>query len=110
MIAALPPEDGEAPKPSAAGKWRLKGKEGYLRIEPCGANVCGFAEGGKHDGKMLLINMRPTKPNAWSGRVRDLDRGHTYSAQMTVRGEMLRIEGCALGGMFCGNQTLTRAN
>ena len=58
----------------------------------------------------ILINMRATQKNRWSGKINDVRAGRTYLAQMSLtRPDALRVEGCALGGLFCGSQTWTRA-
>jgi uncharacterized protein (DUF2147 family) len=115
VIAALPeprPDSEERARPAAPmaiGLW--SGSDGQLRIEECGQYLCGYAAGGRHAGKMVLINMRQTKANYWSGRVRDFGSGGVYSATMFLRGaNSLRVQGCAFGGMICDGRTLSRVN
>lgn len=113
MIAALPPAKDieQRAKPSAnspIGVW--SSSEGQMRIEQCGKNICSYAVGGSHAGKMILRNMRQTSDNRWAGQVTDIRSGQTYSAHMSMRGpNSLNIQGCALGGLVCGGRTMTRA-
>jgi uncharacterized protein (DUF2147 family) len=115
VIAALPPAKQEAeqrPKPALAmplGVW--SSAEGQMRVEQCGKNLCSYAVGGRHAGKMILRNMRQTSDNRWAGQVTDVRSGQTYSAHMSMRGpNALNIQGCALGGLVCGGRTMSRVH
>ena len=112
-IAALPPakkdlEERAKPTPAMPiGVW--SSSDGQMRVERCGQNLCGYAVGGKHAGKMVLIHMRSSGNNHWSGQVNDVRSGQNYSATMSMRGpNALNIRGCALGGLFCGSRTMSR--
>ncbi|WP_315720081.1 MULTISPECIES: DUF2147 domain-containing protein [unclassified Bradyrhizobium] len=117
--AAAPPT---APPPAArdpnspVGIWLTEEKEGKIRIEPCGTNLCGYAVDAKtnQNGEQILINMRPsdkTQEKKWSGRIFDPNSGSTYDSTIALKGsDSLRVQGCAFGGMFCGGQTWTRVN
>jgi uncharacterized protein (DUF2147 family) len=76
-----------------------------VRIEPCGSNLCGFAE---RSGEKILINMR-AKENKWVGRIHDPEGGGNYDSTIVLKGpNTLRVQGCAFGGLFCGGQTWKR--
>jgi uncharacterized protein (DUF2147 family) len=119
-VAAIPPP-AAAPKPapnpvqaanSPLGVWLTEEKEGRVRIEQCGANLCGYSVDKKsnENGEQVLINMKPAK-DKWSGRILDPNTGSTYDSTIALKGsDTLRVQGCAFGGMFCGGQTWTRAN
>jgi uncharacterized protein (DUF2147 family) len=98
---------------SPVGIWLTEEKEGKIRIEPCGANLCGYAIDAKsnENREQILINMRPGQNKVWNGRIFDPDSGSTYDSTIAMKGsDSLRVQGCALGGMFCGGQTWTRVN
>lgn len=117
QAAAVPP-----PAPAAApardlnsplGVWLTEEKEGKVRIEQCGNNLCGYSVDSKsnQNGEQVLINMKPGKDQKWSGRILDPDSGSTYDSTIALKGtDRLRVQGCAFGGMFCGGQTWTRVN
>jgi uncharacterized protein (DUF2147 family) len=109
-VAAAPaPRDPNSP----LGVWLTEEKEGKVRIEQCGANLCGYSVDGKSNanGEQVLINMKPGKDQKWSGRILDPNTGSTYDSTIAMRGtDTLRVQGCAFGGMFCGGQTWTRVN
>ena len=111
--AAIPPAATAAPSNSPLGLWLTEEKEGKVRIEQCGANLCGYSVDTKsnQNGEQVLINMKPGKDAKWSGRIFDPNSGSTYDSTIAMRGsDSLRVQGCALGGMFCGGQTWTRVN
>jgi uncharacterized protein (DUF2147 family) len=117
-VATAPPAPPPAPRPAAQmansplGVWLTEEKEGKVRIEQCGANLCGYAVDRKSDqnGEQILINMKPGK-DKWSGRILDPNSGSTYDSTIAMKGsDTLRVQGCAFGGMFCGGQTWTRVN
>jgi uncharacterized protein (DUF2147 family) len=102
---------------SPLGVWLTEEKEGKVRIEQCGSNLCGYSVDSKsnQNGEQVLINMKPgkdqNKDQKWSGRILDPNSGSTYDSTIALKGtDRLRVQGCAFGGMFCGGQTWTRAN
>jgi uncharacterized protein (DUF2147 family) len=119
---AAPVQKQQAPAPapvavqSAAtpvGLWVTEEKEGKVRIEQCGVNLCGYSVDAKsnQNGEQVLINMKPGKDSKWSGRILDPNTGSTYDSTIALKGsDSLRIQGCAFGGMFCGGQTWSRVN
>ena len=124
-VAAAPPtpaQPPQAPTQTAAaprdlnspiGVWLTEEKEGKVRIEQCGANLCGYSVDAKSNlnGEQILMNMRPGKDQKWSGRILDPNTGSTYDSTIALKGvDTLRVQGCAFGGMFCGGQTWTRVN
>jgi uncharacterized protein (DUF2147 family) len=107
--AAAPTRDLNSP----LGVWLTEEKEGKVRIEQCGSNLCGYSVDAKsnQNGEQILINMKPGKDQKWSGRILDPNSGSTYDSTIAMRGtDRLRVQGCAFGGMFCGGQTWTRVN
>jgi uncharacterized protein (DUF2147 family) len=111
---AAAPTPVAAPKPnSPLGLWLTEEKEGKVRIEQCGANLCGYSVDPKsnENGEQVLINMRPGKDSKWSGRIVDPNTGSTYDSTIALKGpDTLRVQGCAFGSMFCGGQTWSRLN
>jgi uncharacterized protein (DUF2147 family) len=119
-VAAVPPAPPPVARPAAPaqlanspiGVWLTEEKEGKVRIEQCGPNLCGYAVDKKsnQNGEQVLINMRPGK-DKWSGRILDPNSGSTYDSTIALKGtDTLRVQGCAFGGMFCGGQTWSRVN
>lgn len=114
---AAPVQQQQAPTPAAPqaansplGVWLTEEKEGKVRIEACGSNVCGYSLDARtnQNKEKVLINMRPTG-SKWSGRIHDPKGGGTYDSTIALKGsDKLRVQGCAFGGMFCGGQTWTR--
>jgi uncharacterized protein (DUF2147 family) len=117
-VAAVPaqvPPPAQRPRDpnSPLGVWLTEEKEGKVRIEQCGANLCGYSVDAKSNanGEQVLINMRAGKDQKWSGRILDPNTGSTYDSTIALKGpDTLRVQGCAFGGMFCGGQTWTRVN
>ena len=123
VIATAPPSEPvqsqQAPVTTAAqsansplGIWLTEEKEGKVRIEQCGTNLCGYSVDARsnQNGEKVLINMKPGK-DKWSGRIYDPNTGSTYDSTIALKGsDSLRVQGCAFGGMFCGGQTWSRLN
>ena len=99
-----------APTPVSAsplGVWATEEDKGNVRIEACGSNLCGYAD---KTGEKILINMKPSD-NKWVGRIHDPDHGGNYDSTIAMKGpNILRVQGCAFGGMFCGGQTWKRVS
>jgi uncharacterized protein (DUF2147 family) len=106
---AAPAVQQAAPPPQAAttplGLWATADNKGNVRIEQCGANLCGYAD---KTNEKILINMKPSE-NKWTGRIHDPDSGSIYDSTIAMKGpNLLKVQGCAFGGMFCGGQTWKR--
>jgi uncharacterized protein (DUF2147 family) len=101
-----------APSPTSAaatplGVWATEENKGNVRIEACGSNLCGYAD---KTNEKILINMKPSD-NKWVGRIHDPDHGGNYDSTIALKGpNVLRVQGCAFGGMFCGGQTWKRVS
>jgi uncharacterized protein (DUF2147 family) len=116
-VAVAPPAPAPAPAAvrdpnSPIGVWLTEEKEGKVRIEQCGPNLCGYSVDAKTNlnGEQVLINMKPGQSLKWSGRIHDPNTGSNYDSTIALKGDTLRVQGCAFGGMFCGGQTWTRVN
>ncbi|WP_426419951.1 DUF2147 domain-containing protein [Bradyrhizobium genosp. A] len=112
---AYAPAPAPAPAPVAPvqaantplGVWATEENKGNVRVEQCGANLCGYAE---KSNERILINMRPDGAK-WSGRIHDPDSGRNYDSTIAMKGpNAMRVQGCAFGGMFCGGQTWKRVS
>jgi uncharacterized protein (DUF2147 family) len=110
--APLPQQAPVAAAPVAVsttpiGTWATEENKGNIRIEACGANLCGYAD---KSGEQILINMKPDGAK-WTGRIHDPDSGSDYDSTLAMKGSnILRVQGCAFGGMFCGGQTWKRVS
>jgi uncharacterized protein (DUF2147 family) len=106
--APAPAQVAGAPAASAntpIGIWATEENKGNVRVEPCGANLCGYAE---KTNERILINMKADGAQ-WSGRIHDPDSGRNYDSTIAMKGpNLLRVQGCAFGGLFCGGQTWKR--
>jgi uncharacterized protein (DUF2147 family) len=113
-VAAPPPAPATAkPANSPLGIWLTEQKEGKIRIEQCGANLCGYSVDAKSNQNrtQILIDMKPGTDSKWSGRIFDPKSGSTYDSTIALKSpDSLRVQGCAFGGMFCGGQTWSRIN
>jgi uncharacterized protein (DUF2147 family) len=117
---AVPLQTPQAPTTSMAqstttplGLWLTAEKESKVRIEQSGANLCGYTVDAKsnQNGEQVLINMKLGNDAKWSGRILDPNTGSTYDSTIALQGsDTLRIQGCAMSGMFCGGQTWSRLN
>ena len=76
--AAAPATSTLSPANSPLGVWLTEEKEGKVRIEQCGPNLCGYSVDKKsnQNGEQVLINMKPGK-DKWSGRSLDPTSGST---------------------------------
>ena len=122
-IAAPAASDPKSP----IGEWITEDGEGRVRIIACGQALCGVVAGGnpndtdRHnpdpakrnrpvDGMSVLIDMKPAKNNHWEGQIYNAKNGKTYASNISLKSaDVLRVEGCVFGGLFCGGQDWTRA-
>jgi Uncharacterized protein conserved in bacteria (DUF2147) len=111
-VAAAPapqpaPVAAAADSNSPLGVWSTEENKGNVRIEECGANLCGYSV---NTGERILINMKP-QGGKWTGRIHDPNSGRNYDSTIALKGtNTLKVQGCAFGGMFCGGQTWKRVS
>jgi uncharacterized protein (DUF2147 family) len=112
LVPATTTTSPVAGPPSPLGVWWTEEKEGKVRIEACGDNICGYSvKKTDENGEKILINMKPTTDNKWKGRIHDPKSGSDYDSTIALNGtDRLKVQGCAFGGMFCGGQVWTRVN
>ena len=92
---------------SPLGVWSTEDNKGNVRIEECGANLCGYSV---NTGERILINMKP-QGSKWTGRIHDPSSGRNYDSTIALKSaNTLKVQGCAFGGMFCGGQTWKRVS
>jgi uncharacterized protein (DUF2147 family) len=109
-VAAAAPAQQQAPvatPTTPVGIWQTQDNKGNVRIEQCGANLCGYAD---KTNERILINMKP-QDGKWAGRIHDPEGGSTYDSTIAMKGaNVLKVQGCAFGGLFCGGQTWKRVS
>src|ERR1700688_3006621 len=100
ISTAAPPTAPVAAAPAAApttplGVWATEENKGNVRVEPCGQDLCGYAE---KTGEKILINMKPSNAK-WVGQIHDPDSGRDYDSTVAMKGpNSMRVQGCAFGG------------
>jgi uncharacterized protein (DUF2147 family) len=131
LLAAAP---AQAADPN--GTWLTEGGKSHVRIANCGGAICGRivwlkepndpetgkpktdkrnADAGKQSRPMIgveiVLSMKPSGADKWTGQVYNAEDGKTYSGSVTMEGaSALKLEGCALGGLVCKSQSWTRVN
>jgi|SRR5579864_3236783 len=108
------------------GEWRVANGAANIRIGDCDGALWGIISWEKEPGVdshnpnpaersrptlglPILRSMRPTKPGLWEGEVYNAVNGNTYSSRISLTApDVLRIEGCVLGGLICGGENWTR--
>jgi uncharacterized protein (DUF2147 family) len=109
------------------GDWRVADGSAVIRIDKCNGALWGIVAWEKAPardaqnpnpalrdrptlGMPILLNMKETSPSRWEGQIYNPQNGKTYSANLRFNGDnALQLEGCVLGGIFCGGQQWTRA-
>jgi uncharacterized protein (DUF2147 family) len=109
--AAVARVDVDEQANSPRGDWQTEGRNGSVRIERCGAALCGYvldhATGAK--GESVLINMKSKDDTEWTGNIYSRASGETYYARMRMQGsDTLRVEACAIGRLFCSGNDWAR--
>jgi uncharacterized protein (DUF2147 family) len=131
-FAAATPASAGDPR----GNWMTQDGKAKVAIASCGAGLCGNivaltepndpatgkpkTDSNNPDaakrtrpmvGVQIVIDMKPDTADKWKGQVYNAEDGKTYSGSITlVDAKTLTLQGCALGGLICKNQTWTRSN
>jgi uncharacterized protein (DUF2147 family) len=125
-IIALLSGTALAAEPSPVGDWLVKEGYAHIRIDNCNGKLWGIVAWEKAPGfdnenpdpakkgrpilgMPILLAMAPTEPNKWEGEIYNSNNGKTYSANVSLLNEdTLKLQGCVLGGIFCGGENWTR--
>ena len=124
-LLAFVAASAEAAEPT--GEWLVADKSARIQIERCPTGLWGIVSwlrqpgmdeknpdrtkrGRPMTGAPVLLGMKEAaKPGRWNGEVYNAKNGKTYEAHMALEdANSLRIEGCVVGGLFCGGETWTR--
>jgi len=106
---------GAAPAgPAFLGNWARNDGKTHIRVAPCGAEYCGVntwvrpGHTGEKVGDTLVVNLKPTGAERWSGSAFDRRRNRHYTMLVHVAGRRMTTEGCILGGMMCQSMGWSR--
>ncbi len=114
------------------GIWMTQAGDAKVQVAPCGAALCGKVIWLKQPidpatkrpqaddknpnpalrdrpiiGIQLFIDMKPSGPNVWSGRIYNADDGQSYASTVTqTDAARLEVRGCV--GALCGTEVWTR--
>jgi uncharacterized protein (DUF2147 family) len=124
--AVSPATTARTAEPKPTGEWVVADKTARIHIAPCKDALWGVISWTEKPGTdennpdpalrdrpvvgmPILLNLKQAEPNSWEGEVYNAQNGKTYMAKISLAGEdVLRIEGCVLGGLFCGGENWTR--
>ncbi|WP_082703607.1 DUF2147 domain-containing protein [Novosphingobium sp. Fuku2-ISO-50] len=105
------------------GSWRNPDGSVTIRIDECGARLCGWVTAASSDaiadakdggtdrliGAQLFESYRRDGANHWSGEVFVPDLGHRFASHIVlVDRAHARIAGCLLGRFLCQSQIWQR--
>ena len=92
----------------------------YVQIAECGAKLCGtivqaFDKDSKDDpeyenlNKPIIWDMKAKGGGAYSGgTIWAADEDKQYASKMSLKGDVLTVSGCVLGGLICRGQDWKR--
>ena len=126
---------GPARAADPLGTWYTADKDSQVRITKCGEALCGVLVGLKEPndpatgrpktdknnadaskqnrpllGVPIVLGMKPSGADQWSGNVYNASDGKTYTGSFTLTGpNTAELKGCVMS-IICKTQTWTRAN
>ena len=111
----------------ATGEWLVAERTARISIADCGGALWGVVSweadpGGVDEmnpdpakrsrptlGLPIVLGMKASGPNQWSGRIYNSENGKTYSGGLRlIDPDVLRIRGCIFL-ILCGGENWTRA-
>ncbi|MDH6259386.1 DUF2147 domain-containing protein [Bradyrhizobium sp. BR13661] len=108
------PRSDDVPAYMPLGEWESdgakSGDKSPVRIERCGAALCGYAlTGTSTRGENVLVNMKQQAHDVWTGNIYSRSSGDTYYGTMTLKNSgKLYVEACAFGHFWCSGNDWTR--
>lgn len=120
LLAATP-----ALSADPVGEWLVKDGSARIKVVSCPPSLWGVISAEVTPGRdtenpdstmrnrpmlgvPILINMKQSEPNLWTGKIYDARGGNIYDAKISLsRNDMLEVRGC-MGGIFCGGEDWKR--
>jgi uncharacterized protein (DUF2147 family) len=99
---------------SENGVWARDDGLVRARFGPCGDAICAVniwvrnPEGSEKTGDRIVMSVRETSPDHWTGSAFDPQRDKTFTMDMNVEGARMTTRGCVLGGLVCKSVGWTR--
>ena len=97
------------------GTWTRPSTGAKISFYDCGGKLCAKVVGVKDQtkkdmvGKVIMTGATKSGDNAWKGDLLNLEDGNTYSGTVTlVSAGALNLKGCALAGLVCKDENLTK--
>ena len=113
--AAFMALSGAAQAADPYGTWTRNSTGAKIAFYDCGGKLCAKIESVKNQamaanvGKVIMAGAAKASDNSWKGDLLNLEDGKTYSGTVTLEGaKALNLKGCALGGLICKDETLTK--
>ena len=119
------PQSGDA----AVGRWKTETRNAVVEIQRCGASICGRiltsdalrtnpnlkdARNSNAQlrnrplrGMQILSGFKASGTSWTGGKIYNAEDGKTYSAEVRVAGDQLKLKGCVVWPL-CKTQTWTR--
>ena len=101
----------------AFGRWRVADGSAIIRIQACGAALCGFVAAAPPPGpgeksaigQKILLDLK-REGDTWRGPIFTLDDRKTYDGEISIGADSahLKVRGCVPGGGLCGGETWKR--
>lgn len=112
--------------PDPTGEWRVANGYATMRLVDCNGEIWGIVASEQRPGGIdeknpdarlrsrptlgmpVLLGMKPSARNEWSGDIYNAQDGRTYSAKISLAApDTLKVQGCVLG-FLCGGENWTR--
>jgi uncharacterized protein (DUF2147 family) len=94
------------------GKWKRPNGT-IAEVYPCGGKLCGKIIAGEPTGFEMFHGMAKVGPAKWQGA----DMKHpsmpgfmTFNGTVTMKGNILKVKGCAIGQSMCDEETWSRVH
>lgn len=125
-ISALSIGTAASAELSPVGDWLVKDGYAHIRIDNCSGKMWGVVAWEKESGVdnnnpdpakrnrpmlgvPILLGLKPVQANKWEGEIYNSQNGKIYQANITMLSpDVLKLEGCVFGGLFCGGENWTR--
>jgi len=125
--AVAAPAPAGAPPTDPVGQWRVEKGLAIIRVVNCDGQYWGVVAWEQNPGiddknpdatarnrptlgMPILLGMKQSGANEWSGQIYNSQDGRTYSAKISLADpDTLKVQGCVFG-FLCGGENWSRVN
>lgn len=93
------------------GNWK-RPNGSIAKVWSCGGGLCGKVVSGGGSGTTMFNGIKKVSGNKWKGNMKhpSMPSFMTFNGTVTLSGDAMHVQGCAMGDSMCDAEDWSRSN